>query len=346
MKCSTRLKGERTTNAIYHLLVGKKSIQTVQDAYLYRLENFYGIYHQLDKKHFNETIQTLITQKYLFLNSETTCKPTDKGSNWLKSQRKGLQMISFNGLTYHGIDHVFLERLLLLIQVLTNKKMKHSVFIPITDKYPITSWMIVFYKRIKGDYNLYLTMIYEELKLLLHHFPSKVAELFVDRLTGYQHYGMSVYQLAEHYKVSVDDVRLLLTGITHQMLSVIRNNPVRYPFLTLVINDLREKKFLTGSALKTHNMIKSGSTAEQISRLRALKLNTIYDHIVEIALNDELFSIDPYVGKLDQREILDAINETGSFKLKAIKDKVHQDITYFQIRLVLTIIKGDKYEAP
>ena len=38
-----KFQGERSIYAIFHMLQGKKSSQTIQDAHLYGLTNLYGI---------------------------------------------------------------------------------------------------------------------------------------------------------------------------------------------------------------------------------------------------------------------------------------------------------------
>lgn len=345
LKCSSQIQEERTAGAIYHLLTGKRSIQTVQDAYIYQIDQFYGVCDQLNKVSFEQVLQELSQQNLLLLTTESTCKTTTKGIKWLSEKQHQLQFTYFNGLTYHAIDRVFFERLLLFIQVLTNKKMNHSSFIPIVDKGRITNWMKTFYQMIKVDIDVYVTMIYKELSFSLQNFPKQEAEMFVDRLTGYQHYGMSVYQLANRYQLSEDDVRLLFTGITHRMLNIIQKDAAKYPLLMKVISDLRTEGFLTHSAHKTYELIKDGYTTEEIAKIRKLKVNTIYDHIVEVSLYDESFSIVPYVSQKTQLEIINALKQTKSSKLRTIKEKVHDDITYFQIRLVLAFIKGDRYES-
>ena len=65
-------------------------------------------------------------------------------------------------------------------------------------------------------------------------------------------------------------------------------------------------------------------------------MNTIYDHIVEIALHDDNFPIEPFVSREKQDEIFKAAEKLKTRKLKLIKEAVGEDIDYFQIRLALT----------
>lgn len=341
IKCSMHIEDERSINATYHLLTGKRSIQTVQDTHMYELDRFFGILNGLNKTHFDQIIQELIHERLLVLTSTNTCKPTKKGIDWLDENQSSLPFTYFKGLTYHAIDHIFLDRLILLVQVLTNKKMNHTRYIPVIDKQVITNWLKSFYRQIKTNIDVQLTLTYQELHRLFQHFPENEATMFVDRLTGYDHYGMSIPQLARTYHMSEDHIRLLFIGISHQMLDLIQQNPNQYPLLLQVIEDLPTGGFMTQSAHQTYELLKRGYTTDEIVRKRRLKINTIYDHIVEIALYDNSFSIDPYVSVQKRIEIMKAIRQTKSSKLKTIKDELTDDTSYFQIRLVLAFIKGD-----
>lgn len=340
MKCSSHIKEERSIGSIYYLLTGKRSIQTVQDAHMYELDQYYGIFKKLNKSTFDRVVVELIDGQLLTAPSRSTltCKPTKQGIKWLKENERHFPFIYFNGLTYHEIDIVFWERLFLLIQVLTNSKMKHTSYIPVIDRPSTTRWMKSFYKKVKLQVDDQLEDIYHELSFILAKFTSTEAEIFVDRLTGFQHYGMSVQQLANQYKLTVNHVQILLIGITHHMLDILKHNIDQFPLLSKIIADLRTTGFITQSAQITYELIKNGYSIDHIVRQRNLKINTIYDHIVEISLYDPDFSIRLYVSEEQQIEIIKAAQQLNTSKLKEIMDIVSEDISYFQIRLALTTI--------
>lgn len=338
MTCSSHINEERSIGSVYYLLTGKRSIQTVQDAHLYGLDKFYGIFKKLNKLTFDQVVQTLVHQQLLTSPSTPalTSKPTVKGEKWLMENQHHFPFSYFNGLTYHEIDATFLERLLLLIQVLTNSKMKHSSYIPVIDRPTTIRWMKSFYKRMKLEIDEQLVEIYHELSFMLVKFPEREAAIFVDRLTGFKHYGMSVQQLSKRYNLSQNDVEVLLIGMAHRMLHMIQHHSEKYPLLSQLTADLSTTGFITQSANYTYRLIQKGYSIDEIVQRRRLKINTIYDHIVEIALYDSDFPIHTYVSEEKQQEILKAVEQTNSSKLKAIKDIVSEEISYFQIRLALT----------
>ncbi|MEK1830637.1 helix-turn-helix domain-containing protein [Priestia megaterium] len=82
-------------------------------------------------------------------------------------------------------------------------------------------------------------------------------------------------------------------------------------------------------------MASKGKKLEEIAYIRRLKESTIEDHIAELALFVPSFSIDAYVSPKQQEKIISAFEGLRTNKLKVIKEEVKDDVTYFQIRLVL-----------
>lgn len=339
LTCSLQIQEERTPSAIYHLLHGKKSIQTVQDAHIYQLENFYGVFPTLSKKLFDQKINDLLSQGLLAISpyNNTVYQPTPAAKIWMKKNKR---QQPFYGLKYYGSGPIFIQRLLLLIQTLSNIKMHHFSFIPVIDQSDVTEWVKKVYKQMNPLEDKGLSMLYDELSTLLNYFTEEEAAVFVDRITGFKDYGMSLEQLSMSYGMEKTDIQLLLTSLTHQMLDTIERDELHFPMMSFIVKDLPNNSFLTNSAQKTYQLIQNSYSVDEVARIRQLKENTICDHIVEIALYDRNFPIHNYVENKKYKEIMHAIKQTNSFKLKHIKEKVNHDISYFQIRLTLATAKN------
>ena len=91
---------------------------------------------------------------------------------------------------------------------------------------------------------------------------------------------------------------------------------------------------MTNSSYRTYKLLGKGYSIEEIAKHRRLQKSTIEDHIVEIALNIDDFSIDAYIDKQSQNRILTAAKQTASKQLKLIRSEV-STANYFEIRLVL-----------
>lgn len=334
--CLKQIKEERTINGVYHLLRGKKSIQVVQDAHLYGLKDYYGIYKTVLKTDFDTHINQLIKDQLIKDKEDAIVTISPLGEDYLKKTEIMMLNYPFSGLRYTQADQQFLKRLFLLVQVLTNRKMNNASFIPVIEEQEVMKWVKNYYAHIRGKESMALTYIYRELSALLQGFSNEDASLFVDRISTYGHYGLSTEQLASKHQLDKHDVKLRLVSIIHQMLKEIDKNTDKYVFLYQIKSDLSTSGFITNSAKETFKLLAQRYTMEEIAHIRHLKMNTIYDHIVEISLYDQTFSIRPYVNETDERAIILAINHTKSAKLKVIKSLVNDEISYFQIRLVLS----------
>ncbi|RDW22022.1 helix-turn-helix domain-containing protein [Oceanobacillus chungangensis] len=340
LECCNQIQTERTASSIYHLLRGRRSIQTVQDAHLFKLERYFGIYKNLLRNHFNHTMELLQFEGLLkrVNSSQMVYETTPATADWFTDIYKTpFPFESFAGLAYHEIMDPFFDRLLLLIQTLTNSKMDYFSFIPVIDNPVIETWVKVFYRKVKNHEEKYLKIIYQELRNILQYVSSDEAGLFIDRLTGYKNYGMSINQLSSKYNLSVDDVQLIIVNIIHRLLSVLHNEKNNYPFLAYIINDISNATLLSNSAFQTSHLLGQGYSIEKIASIRNLKINTIHDHLIEIAFYETDFPLYHYVTKEEHQDILNAIQKTNSSKLRDIKQQVNNDISYFQIRLILAL---------
>lgn len=334
LTCQLQIGQARSTNSVYHILQGKPSIQTIQDIHLFKLENYYGIYKKLYKSDYSLITEYLIAQGFLLYDPKgDTYKVTNTGEKHLANTSKPLY---FNGYQYKQIDDVFLQRLLLIIQVWTNSKKTHFKFIPIVENYSVEQWIKRYYYKTKDNLETSLEQLYKELTIILNDTHKRYAEIFVDQLSGYEHIGLTMGQLSNKYDYSIHDIYLINRHIVHIILQKVLSNSNDFTMLMSLIDNLLTDKKLTDSTTQTLHLLNQNKSLEQIAHIRRLRINTIYDHIVEIALNDDEFSISNYVPIKIEFEIMNAIEKLESYRLKEIKDAINPQITYFQIRLVLT----------
>ncbi|MDY0405676.1 helix-turn-helix domain-containing protein [Virgibacillus sp. 179-BFC.A HS] len=321
----------------------KKSIQTLQDAKLFQVGEMYGIYKSLNMQAFYQQLHQMEADGFVknTLSDMKVIQITEQGRQWYQSWQHRDFIRLLHGIDYDRKERIFSLRLLLLIQTLTNSCMGYMSFIPVVDDEATANWVRNFYLQTKNRQSQVLAQIHNDLLLPLKKLPDEFAAMFVDRLTGYQSYGQSIPQLAEKYGLTYHDVKVLLTAITHFIIHQLHFRQEDFKVLPLLLkHPEKQHTTLTNTANYTYQLYNQGYDLKEIARIRKLKINTIYDHIVEICLSDPTFPIDQFVKQHDQQLIQQAIAQTSPLKLKTIKDKIGDDISYFQIRLVLA-----KYET-
>ncbi|WP_017796931.1 helix-turn-helix domain-containing protein [Oceanobacillus kimchii] len=342
--CFEKIQAERSASSIYYLLTAKKSIQTVQDAYLYRIDSFYGILPSLSKETYDKKIVHLHRHHYLTQMDNSYFETTTKGKEFVDMQPA--QIEGFHGIEYHQLVQPFTDRLLLLIQTIANTYQRNYNFIPTTDKWIAESFVKRKFHLYKDHLDIIQTRLYQELHQQLLLLGDTEASIFVDRLSGYNYYGLSMEQLSQKYKLDHENIELLLSKVIMQFLYNIHKKLDKYPIMQSIIEDLRDDHTtLSSSAAKTYTLLKKGHQINDIVRIRNLKINTIQDHIVEIAIRDHHFPIYNFVSKETVEIIFQAMKRSNTFRLREIKQCLDTNVSYFEIRLTLALIGTSRGET-
>jgi ATP-dependent DNA helicase RecQ len=89
----------------------------------------------------------------------------------------------------------------------------------------------------------------------------------------------------------------------------------------------------------TLEMLDQGMDLDEITLTRNLSLNTIYNHIEKLILAGENIEVEKFVKKEKIKVISSAIFEMGGETLKPIKEKLGDNYSYGEIRIVRAKMK-------
>ncbi|MDC3415410.1 helix-turn-helix domain-containing protein [Aquibacillus salsiterrae] len=342
LDCINKLSLDRSISGIYHMLTGKKSVQSIQDAHIFQLTAYFGIYKRLDFAEFERIITVLEREQFIAVSDNYSAVLTDKGKQYVTDKQEILNQVGLKGLKYHRMSEQFLLRLQLFCQTATNLFAGNNSFLAITDNREVQLWVKHFYHETKPDLRKCLDEMYKELKIFLSQIDQRSAELFVDRLTGFKRIALSKEQLSKKYKKSIHEIEVQLTDIVHRLIAFILNNKQVTPFLVSFVDDLKSQMFLTDSASHTYRLYQKGLSIAEIASTRGLKQNTIQDHIIEISYIFPELILPSFLNKEAIETIKSAMNQTNSKRLKDIKALVGDNYSYFDIRLVVAVNQMDK----
>src|SRR5699024_7987985 len=104
-------------------------------------------------------------------------------------------------------------------------------YIPIVEDVNVQLWIKQTYNKIKTRLTDHLQWLHDDLHSLLQHFTTQEAEIFVDRLTTYENFGLSIQQLSTKYKQSTNDIRLTLRAMVQKTLHLITTTQVKTQLL-------------------------------------------------------------------------------------------------------------------
>ena len=204
---------------------------------------------------------------------------------------------------------------------------------PIQRKAENLIWIKHFLKQNKLSRENLGLQLYSELIVILESDATIEPGLLVQRLSGYRSIGLTEVQAAKIWKMDPTYYHYQFLNILHFIMGQIEENKLQFPILVQFLDQSKETN-LTHSTEKTYSLLKQGYSVTDIMSIRRLKKSTIEDHLVELALHNKEFSIDPYISIEKQQQIQRAAKKLNSKQLKHIYHEV-KNADYFEIRLVL-----------
>lgn len=330
----SQMNGQRTLNAGLHLLRGKKSGQTLTDVEYFNVKPFFGILPKLEEAAYTTAADELL-QSGLIAQEEKFIKLTKEG----KRRVNALPEFHFNGWDYRGREMIFFARISLLVQTLSYVRYGEKSFTPIQRDREIQ----LFIKQLLVQQPItdpaFSKQIGDELKsaLLKSGMNDVQKYIFACRLSGRTESAKTWDQLAVEIEGTEYDLRLLFIEALHRLLPILEDSDA-FPFLNKLTYDIKVNSYLTDSALHTKRLFDKGLTMENIAVIRKLKMSTIEDHIIEMAMNDVRFPVSRFVSEEKIREVVSKSEEMGTKRLKLLKNEF-EALSYFELRLILTTYK-------
>lgn len=327
----SRIDGERKIYAGLHLLRGKRSGQTLQDVEYYGLKDFFGILPKLSTEQFNKVAQQLTDQQLIVTMNDSFVKLTEQG----RSEVAKIPSYQFNGWDYRGREMIFLGRLSLTVQTLSNFKAGEKTFMPVQKERDIQDFVKSFlHNKPIGD-PAFSRLVGKELRVCFTRsgIDDIQKQIVTYRLSGFGLSGWTWDQLSNTLKRNPFDIRLLFIEAIHMLLADIMNSS-DLPLLRKLAENVKVSTYLTDSSVKTKQLFKRGLSIEDIVNVRKLKKSTIEDHFVEMSINDLEFPLTDFVSEEDIAAVIEKVSELGTRRLRVLKSEF-ESLSYFQLRLIL-----------
>ncbi|MFC7783499.1 helix-turn-helix domain-containing protein [Rossellomorea sp. GCM10028870] len=333
--CLLQINGERSIYSVFHILKGKKSSQSIQDAHIFYLQPFFLSLPKLKRAYFNQKVKELEKVGYVIVDESGKATVTTDGMISVKNDFQGDSFPSnMNGLVYGDQTVLFWKRLSLLVQVLSNGKQQETLYFPVQRNKNVQDWVKGCLKANPNIDNL-SSALYKELHSLLTRLSQTLdPNILVFRLTGYKDYGWTELQVSEKLNMHQEEFRFKFLNLVHGMLSELEKECSTYPILYSIGLKSDQQQNLTISTSKTYELYQKGHTIEEISRIRDLKINTIEDHVIELILTQKEFTIEPFISQEEYQNVLMVMKDAKTKRLKPIKEKLPH-LSYFQIRVAI-----------
>ncbi|WP_176560164.1 helix-turn-helix domain-containing protein [Brevibacillus dissolubilis] len=357
------LQGERTTNSLFHILRGRRANQTYQDVHMYKLHHYYRMFPAFSRERWDAIVKNLVEQNFVQIvpfrhnANKWTFSITPLGEKAWEEGRGQFALDQWkprlNGISYAQPVRLFWMRLHLMAQTISHLLYQELAFSPIVQDKGVQQW-VKQQLSMPGHRDQWMNQLFDELFSIVNKWEPFLQELFILQLSGARQAGLTVNQLA--YRLDQPPsligvyMQAALTDMYRQLTeSGERDHQHPYPLLASMCTDHAPAQSsggrLSQSANATYRMIQQGLTPEEIVSLRRLKLSTVEDHLVEMALYCPQWDMSGYITEEQLQRVAAVSQELGTGRLRLIKDALGDGYSYLQIRLALARQGGGKTYA-
>lgn len=342
LRVASGMAGERTATAVWRVLAGHRGIQTVQDVCWYGLRRYYAVVDGTEGEAVRRRLRELVAWGYLDEGGRAdggrrSITVTDAGARALREAPAGAAvdavLVTWDGLRDERAWRVLYPRLLLAVQTLSHLVRGQTAFVPVVRAIDAQAWV----RALLAGCSVAscAAQLRAELEQVLDGLPPRLADMLVASFSGCGLSGATAQQLAAHAGASPVLVRAALRVAVARVQEAARREPRRFPLLHNMAEP-RPCEGLSASAEATRALLLRGLDPEEVARRRGLRLATVEDHVVEIALRDPTFDIFRFLDRATHEAVWAARCRLGTVRLRAIRDALGGTVSYFAIRLALT----------
>lgn len=331
-----RFAGERSPQAVVHLLRGRKNNQVITDAALFGVSILYGIMQHRTNEEVRQEIEDAISAGWLTVhpnaNKESIyCSPQGEEQlavyDSLYNYEECLASISS---VHDKVRAIRLwSKLQLLVQTLSHITQQASHFYPVIEDREIQQEVKQLLSQYPDRQELAGTVKYE-LSAWVEGLAPWEQQIILRRLSGKRKTGLTFSQIAELFGHAGEWAGMHLIRLVAERFP--SSGSVDGVLSRLVDKDMGNHG-LTATARQTKLLLAAGLTLEEIGKRRGLKRGTIEDHIVEIAIADPFYDVADFVTNEKIERVHTIMKETGTKKLGEIKRAAGADFSYLEIRL-------------
>lgn len=270
----------RRIRVIESLLTNRLTVSNLFWGQQYGLLQWLGADRQLQRSEYDAVIKSLVANQLLTIDDHHQARLTTKGVQRQEEEQQ---------YQPHFLDWYWLantnqlgQRLLLGMQVVSEYAYHNAKYAPVTVGYGHMLAVKQWFHR--ADRKQLVAAVYHDLDQLTTGLASadeRLAAFLVDGLVGHNLPALTNDQLATHLQLSMADMLVL----NHDLLLGVAAYCQHVPGpLQDLLAPLLNAGPLSNSTALTLNLYQQGATLEQIAARRRLKLSTVREHLLEVAI--------------------------------------------------------------
>lgn len=329
----------------FHILQGKRTGSTLFQALRNGTLAYYGLFPRLERAAFDSVIQKSLERRALMEREGDRFCLTDRGRSWVDRYFDSTGCPDQIDQSLYGFfDLDFWEKIQLLTQVLSEKAYLNKNYVPMTQSLPQQFWVKKWlYQHESADL---VDRFYEEWVYLLGQMEKDQADLISWQLTGHSQIGQTRGQLLG--KKSQD--KIFLINQIHGLLRLVDDYSSDCPLFYSVRQDAWKENYglLSKTAYETKLLLAENLIPEEIALRRQVKLGTVSDHLVEIAVLQGSRETSHLYDEEEKNQVLDYLSEYSKKQYKdflsvyQLEDKA---FPFYKYRLIEIEEIQNKYDS-
>ncbi|TPG89618.1 hypothetical protein EEL32_05780 [Brevibacillus laterosporus] len=342
------LQGERTPQSLYYMVKGRKANQVWQDVNNFNLHSYYRLFPWISRGLWEQIMKNLLEKEWVTTtntsqkNITSSFELTSSGYEHLSEQKEIYQLerwlSGINGILITEEATLFRLQVLLMVQTISQLLYDNTHFSPIVQNKEIQ-------RRIKqllletADRDAWLDGLANELFLVMDKLDPSLQQQFFLQWTGASQVGLTSRQIAYYFHESVLLTEVKLLSLWSSMYCEVKENESGQYVLLQKLCQLQsaQKPPISMSAWETYKMLQKDMSLDEIATRRAIKLNTVEDHLIEMALMALPCKYERWVSNPQIQFVQEASNRLQTKRLRLLKDELGHNYSYLQIRLALAL---------
>ncbi len=312
-------------STLYHILVGKRTASILFKAHSYHIINFFSVFPHLQREQYDKMIHHFIAKGWIKAEiADEDFYLSAQGKTEIESYFSNhFYPTNLNQLTQGKATKEFWKKVLFLTQVLSELRYKNKRYLPIDKEWKSQLWVKDWLKRNRLDKQELAISYGKEWVQVLKEMDSFDAEIIVSQLTGHAKFGKTSTQLATKLRIEPMEVAFLLQHAIIQLMDKVGNKKETYPLFYLIYQECVGNRYssLSQSTKLTAHYLEKGISIEEIAMKRKLKVNTISEHVIELAIIFPDFEVAGFIprGEYERLNALFNNNEELSYEELAVE---------------------------
>lgn len=315
---------------VFHVLNAKRTGSTFYQALTNHLLPYFGLIPALNRKNFDRWMEQLIQEGYLSL--------AEREDHWRLNPNKREELNHFfesypypkyiHQLHYGYFDHDFWLKLQFISQVLSEMMHHNRNYQPFStsprQQFWVKRWLAKHGREGVGqDLAAEWTNVFTQLE-------DERANFLARQLTGHQRVGQTVKQLT----TDGQSPYLRQKDALHQLMAVVDEQAKDFPLFSSIYQ-ASSKVHLLGlspTAFKTKRFLEKRMNVHQIAQIRGVKIGTIADHLMEIAVVVGMEDVNYLYDSQDRKMVNDFLDHQPP--VYKIFNDYHPHVPFYKYRLI------------